>query len=81
MSQNVTLKNLINKLKDLYYSIRYSNTISNLLYNKKIRVKIISTVVFVLFFLFILCLFEYMYPSKVMKDFRGHVNTYLRMGL
>lgn len=46
-----------------------------------IVVRVISSVIFALLFLFILVIAEWQYPNKVLHNSMYYVKTYLRMGL
>lgn len=48
---------------------------------KSIVVRVISSVIFALLFIFILVIAEWQYPNKVLHNMMYYVNTYLRMGL
>jgi len=46
-----------------------------------IVVRIISSVIFALLFIFILVIAETQYPNKVLSNMKYYVDTYLLMGL
>lgn len=46
-----------------------------------ILVRVISSIIFALLFIFILVIAEWQYPNKVLNNFKYYVDTYLRMGL
>jgi hypothetical protein len=72
---------MINKLKNLYYSIRYSNFVSRLLYSRKLRIKIISSFIFVVLFFCICAVFEWMYPRTVSNQINSLIHNILFFGL
>jgi len=72
---------MINKLKNLYYSVRYSNFISGLLYSRTLRIKIISSIIFVVLFFSICAAFEWMYPRSVSNQINSLIHNILWFGL
>ena len=46
-----------------------------------IVVKVISSIIFALLFIFILVIAETQYPNKVLSNMKYYVDTYLLMGL
>jgi hypothetical protein len=72
---------MINKLKNLYYSVRYSNLVSRLLYSRPLRAKIISSIIFVVLFFSICAVFEWMYPRTVSNQINSLIHNILFFGL
>ena len=60
-----------NKLKNLYYSIRYSNFISKMIYSRETHIKVLSTVAFAVLFFSICGIFELVYP----RTMQGQINN------
>jgi hypothetical protein len=46
-----------------------------------IVVRVISSLIFAIGFVFILVIAEWQYPNKVLNNIWYYINTYLRMGL
>ncbi len=46
-----------------------------------IVVRVISSLIFAVVFVFILVIAEWQYPNKVLNNIWYYINTYLRMGL
>jgi hypothetical protein len=72
---------MINKLKNLYYSIRYSNTVSRLLYSRKLRIKIISSLIFIVLFVLVCVVFEFLYRGSVVNQINDLIHNVLFFGL
>jgi hypothetical protein len=72
---------MINKIKNLYYSVRYSNFISGLLYSRTLRVKIISSIIFVVLFFLICAAFEWMYPMSISNQINKLIHEILFFGI
>jgi len=63
---------MINKLKNLYYSIVYS---------KSFRIKVVSSIVFALLFFLIAAAFELAYRGSVVNQINSLIHEILFFGL
>ena len=63
---------MINKLKNLYYSIVYS---------RSFRIKVVSSIVFVLLFFLIAAAFELAHSGSVVNQINKLINDILFFGL
>jgi hypothetical protein len=72
---------MINKIKNLYYSVRYSNFVSRLLYSRPLRAKIISSIIFVVLFFLICAAFEWLYPRSVSNQINSLIHNILWFGV
>jgi hypothetical protein len=83
--KNNTKINMINtiknRLKNLYYSLRYSNFVSRVLYVKKTRVKIMSTLIFTLLFVLICTIFELIYPRTMGSQINNLIDNFFWLGV
>ena len=68
-------------MKNLYYSIRYSNFISRILYLRKVQVKIISTIIFVVLFFSICGIFELAYPLTIGNEINNLIDKFFWLGV
>jgi uncharacterized membrane protein len=73
------VNNIINKLKNLYYSIRYSNFVGRILYSRPLRIRILSSIVFVVLFFLIFFVFEFLFPNE--NDLNNLIHNILFFGL
>lgn len=69
-----------NNIKNLYYSVRYSNFVGRALYLRGLRVKIISTIIFIVLFFSICIVFELVYPRTVGNQINGLINELFWLG-
>ena len=70
-----------NNIKNLYYSVRYSNFVGRVLYLRGLRVKIISTIIFIVLFFSICIVFELAYPRMMGNQINGLINELFWLGI